>query len=109
VICRIWHGWTTPKNADRYETLLTEEILPGIESRGIVGFRGVKLLRRDLGAEVEFVTLMQFDSIDAVRDFVGDDYAVAYVPANARAVLSRFDQRAEHYEVRAATNQNHNE
>ena len=101
MICRIWHGWTTHQNADPYEKLLNEEVFAGIEARGIDGFRGVKLLRRDLGTEVEFVTLMLFDSLAAVREFVGEDYAVAYVPAKARAVLSRFDERAEHFEVRS--------
>ena len=77
MICRIWHGWTTPQNADPYEKLLNEEIFAGIAAKGIAGFRGVKLLRRDLGVEVEFVTLMLFDSLDAVREFVGEGYAVA--------------------------------
>lgn len=26
---RVWHGWTTDKNADAYETLLKTEIFPG--------------------------------------------------------------------------------
>lgn len=26
MIVRIWHGWTTPANADTYEAMLKEEI-----------------------------------------------------------------------------------
>ena len=99
-ISRIWHGWTTPANADVYEALLKEEIFVGIENRQIAGYRGIHLLRRDLADEVEFVTMMWFDSLDAVRAFAGEDYEVAVVPPKARAVLSHFDARSQHYEVK---------
>ena len=101
MIARIWHGWTTPQDADRYEALLENEIFAGISARGIRGFKGIRLLRRIDGSEVEFVTVMWFDSLDAVREFAGDDYEAAVVPASARAVLARFDRRSQHYEVRA--------
>jgi antibiotic biosynthesis monooxygenase (ABM) superfamily enzyme len=101
MIGRIWHGWTTPGNADTYEALLKEEIFVGIQNRNIPGFKSIQLLRREAGEEVEFVTIMLFDSLDAVREFAGEDYEMAYVPTKARAVLSHFDERAQHYEVRA--------
>jgi heme-degrading monooxygenase HmoA len=100
MIGRIWHGWTTPGNADNYEALLKEEIFVGIENRHIRGFKGIQLLRREVGEEVEFVTIMTFDSLDAVREFAGEDYEVAFVPEKARAVLSHFDKRSQHYEIR---------
>jgi heme-degrading monooxygenase HmoA len=100
VISRIWHGWTTRSNADIYEALLREEIFVGIENREIEGFRRIQLLRRDLGEEVEFITIMEFDSLAAVKVFAGNDYEAAVVPPKARAVLSRFDARSQHYEVR---------
>jgi heme-degrading monooxygenase HmoA len=104
MIIRIWHGWTTPDNADTYEALLKEEIFVGIENRRMAGFHGIQLLRRDAaaeaGAEVEFVTIMRFDSLAAVREFAGDDYEVAVVPPKARAVLARFDDRSQHYDLR---------
>jgi hypothetical protein len=101
MIIRIWHGWTTPDNADIYEALLKEEIFIGIENRRIAGFHGIQLLRRAVGAEVEFVTIMRFDSLAAVREFAGDDYEVAVVPPKARAVLAHFDDRSQHYDLRA--------
>ena len=96
MISRIWHGWTTPGNADKYEALLKDEIFVGIQDRQIRGFKGIQLLRREIGKEVEFVTIMLFDSLDAVREFAGEDYEVA--------VLSHFDERSQHYEVRAERN-----
>ena len=101
MISRIWHGYTTRANADTYENLLKQEIFVGISNRHIRGYRGIQLLRRDLGDGVEFITIMWFDSLDAVREFAGQDYEQAVVPAQARAVLSRFDERSQHYEVRA--------
>ena len=100
MISRIWHGWTTTENADKYEALLKEEIFAGILGRHIRGFKDIQLLRRNVGSEVEFITIMRFDSIEAVREFAGDDYEAAVVPAKARAILSRFDARSQHYEIR---------
>jgi hypothetical protein len=99
MIARIWHGWTSPLNADAYESLLRDEIFVGIAGRQIAGYRGIQLLRRREGEEVEFVTLMQFDSIDAVAEFAGEDYEAAVVPDKARTLLQRFDARSAHYEV----------
>ena len=101
MISRIWHGWTTPANADAYEALLKSEIFTGIQGRQIAGLRGIHLFRRSLGAEVEFVTVMWFDSLEAVRTFAGEDYEAAVVPPKARALLARFDARSQHYEVEA--------
>ena len=101
MISRIWHGWTTPQNADKYEALLKEEIFVGIQNRRIRGFKGIQLLRREINDEVEFITIMTFESLDAVREFAGEDYEVAVVPEKARTVLSRFDQHSQHYEIKA--------
>jgi heme-degrading monooxygenase HmoA len=100
MISRIWHGFTNAENADAYESLLKEEIFVGIRGRRIPGFREIQLFRRDRGPEVEFVTVMWFDSLDAVRVFAGPDHEAAVVPPKARALLSRFDGRSQHYEVR---------
>ncbi|HTH63166.1 MAG TPA: hypothetical protein VL563_00685 [Gemmatimonadales bacterium] len=100
MICRVWHGWTTPANADPYERLLRSEIFAGIVARNIAGFRGIDLLRRSLSDSVEFTTLMWFDSLDAIREFAGTDYEVAVVPPRAQALLQRYDARSAHYDVR---------
>jgi antibiotic biosynthesis monooxygenase (ABM) superfamily enzyme len=100
MISRIWHGWTTLENADIYESLLKSEIFHGIKDREIPGYNGIHLLRRDLGNEVEFITIMWFDDLDAVRVFAGEDYEACVVPEKAQTVLSRFDERSQHYEVK---------
>jgi hypothetical protein len=96
---RIWHGWTIPAKSDDYQALLHREVFPGIEAKGIKGYLGIRLLRRDLPDEVEFVTIMTFASIDSVIEFQGPDYDHCYVPHAARQILARWDERAAHYEV----------
>src|SRR5207302_8484854 len=99
MICRLWRGWTTPENADAYERIVRGEVIPGIEARQIPGFRHIDLMKRGLGDEIEFQTLMWFDSLDAIKAFMGEDYSVSHVPLQARAVLKRFDERAADYDV----------
>lgn len=102
MISRIWHGWTSPENADAYETLLKQEIFVNIGNREINGYRGIDLLRRNAVGKVEFITIMWFDSINAVKEFAGEDYETSVVPENARKLLSEFDSRSQHYDVREA-------
>jgi hypothetical protein len=100
MIARIWRGWTTPEKADAYQRIVSTEVLPEIAARNLDGYHGAYLLRRTLEhGEVEFSTIMLFDSIDDVRGFVGEDYEIAHVPPQARAVLARFDERSAHYET----------
>jgi heme-degrading monooxygenase HmoA len=98
MIAQVWHGWTTRENADTYERHLLDEVLPGIAAKGIPGFWGGFVLRTERESETEFVTLLFFESFDALRRFAGVDYRAAYVPETARRLLSRFDERVEHYE-----------
>ena len=99
MICRLWRGWTIKTNADAYEKIVRGIVIPGIEAKRIAGFRHIDLMRLERDDEFEFTTLMWFDSLNSVKDFIGDDYSVSHVPPQARAVLSRFDERAAHFEV----------
>ncbi len=101
-IKRIWHGWTTLENADAYEHILNSEVFPSIEAKAIPGYHGIELLRRDLDDEVEFITIMTFDSIQNVINFQGEDYQRCYVPDAAQAVLKRWDRTSAHFELKTA-------
>jgi heme-degrading monooxygenase HmoA len=98
MIARMWHGWTNPQNADAYENLLRDEMFPGM--RRIQGFEGAYLLRRAVGEEVEFVTVTMFTSLDAVRRFAGEEYETAVLHPQAAGLLSHYDPKSVHYEVR---------
>src|SRR2546427_3275906 len=97
MIARVWHGYTKPEHANAYESMLKPELLPGISKAK--GYKGSYLLRRDAGAEVEFITIMLWDSIDAIRAVAGEDYETAIIPEERRKYLSRYDAKSEHYEI----------
>ena len=99
MVARLWHGYTSLENANRYEDLLKTEVFPGIEQKNISGFKSIQLLRRPVGNEVEFITIMRFTSLADIKAFAGEDYETAYVPAKAREILAHFDERAQHYEI----------
>lgn len=96
---RIWHGWTTLENADKYQAILFNEVLPGIEAKKISGYRKIEVLRTEHEMEVEFVTIMTYDSLQDVIGLQGEDYKKCYVPDIAQSVLKRWDQEAAHYEL----------
>ena len=100
MIARIWRGYTTPEHADAYEAMLKPELLPGLGQAP--GYRGSCLLRRASGEEVEFITIIFWESLDAVRAIAGPDFEKAVVPEARRPLLSRYDERAVHYDMRSA-------
>jgi hypothetical protein len=117
MIARHWRGWTTAQNADEYEALLREKVLPDLKK--VAGYRGGYVLRRDVEggvvgevtgdtageivSEVEFVVVNLFDSLDAVKRFAGPSYTVAVFEPEARRLLSKVEPLATHYEVRIST------
>lgn len=98
-IKRVWHGWTSMENADKYQKILKEEVLPGIEAKNIQGYLGIEVLRIDLEDEVEFVTIMTYESLQNVMGLQGEDYKKCYVPDVAQKVLKRWDLEATHYDL----------
>jgi heme-degrading monooxygenase HmoA len=97
MIARVWHGYTKAEDADAYEAMLKPELLPGLSK--VRGFRGSYLLRRPHGGEVEFITIILWDSLDDVRAVTGADYETAVIPEERRQYLVRHDAKAAHYEV----------
>ena len=72
-IKRVWHGWTSLENADKYQNILKEE--------------------------VEFITIMTYESLQNVIGLQGEDYKKSYVPDVAQKVLKRWDLEATHYDL----------
>lgn len=99
MVARVWHGYTKPEHADAYEALLKPELLPGLSK--VKGFKGSYLMRRNAGAEVEFITIILWESIEAIRAVAGADYETAVIPEERRQYLAHYDAKASHYEVTA--------
>ena len=96
MIARVWHGSTSPADADRYVTHLRQNVFP--ELSAIAGFRGVQLLRRVREGSVDFVVTTTWESLDAIRRFAGPDTEAAVIAPEAQAILTSYDRRAVHYE-----------
>lgn len=97
MVARVWHGYTKPEHADSYEAMLKPELLPGVSK--VKGYKGSYLLRRNVGSEVEFITIMFWESIDAIRAVAGQDYETAVIPEERRKYLAHYDAKSAHYDV----------
>ena len=98
MIARMWRGWAaTTAAADLYEEFLRSTFLPG--AYAIPGFKGATVLRRNVGNEVEFTTITRFESVEAIKQFAGEDYEAAHVAPRARELLTRFEPRCVHSEL----------
>jgi hypothetical protein len=104
MICRMWHGWTKASHADAYDSYLRNELFPRVERElAASGYRGFHVLRLLQGSEVEFVTLVWFESLDAVRSFAGENYEIPVISDKARTLLSRYAERVDHFELSASS------
>jgi len=100
MIARIWHGWTLCENAEKYEKLLREEVLLEIAKRSIPGYKGAEIFIREAdNDEVEFITLLRFETLDAVKIFAGKDYERPVISPEARRLLKRHSENSRHYRI----------
>jgi hypothetical protein len=99
MIARIWHGYTMVENADAYEAKLKPEMLPGLSK--VPGYRGGYVLRRSVENEVEFITIMIWESIEALKAVAGPNYTVSIIPEDRLKFLVRHDSHATHYEIQS--------
>ncbi len=100
-VIRTWKGWTTKENASIYEDLLINKIFPAVKEKGITGLEKVSISIQHKHEVVEFFLVLQFDSMDDVKLFAGEHYERAYMPEEAQRVLLRYDDTAQHYELRS--------
>jgi antibiotic biosynthesis monooxygenase (ABM) superfamily enzyme len=98
MIARLWHGWTKRADAKAYEEMLRTEIFPSIAARNIKGYHGAELFICEDGDEVEFATLLRFNSMDAVKEFAGRDETKPVIYPKAEALITRMEQ-ARHYRI----------
>jgi hypothetical protein len=100
MVCRVWRGWTTLGHAQSYDDYLQKELFPRLDRElRSHGYCGYHLLRLSRGEEVEFMTMLWFDSIKSVRSFAGESYETPVISEKARSLLTRFADRADHYQL----------
>jgi antibiotic biosynthesis monooxygenase (ABM) superfamily enzyme len=98
MIARIWRGWTKPADAKVYENMLRSEMFPSIAARKISGYHGAELFIREDGNEMEFVTLLRFDSMEGVKEFAGADETRPVIYPGVEQLLTRME-RSQHYRI----------
>ena len=96
-VLRLWKGRSTVERASEYVLHATKKVFPAL--RAIEGHRGAYLLRRMVDGAIEFVVLTLWDSMATARRFAGAEPEKAVVDAEARAILTSFDDRVTHYEI----------
>ena len=100
MIARIWYGWTNRDNAEKYEKLLREEVLLEIAKRAIPGYKGAEIFIREAeNDEMEFITLLRFETIDAVKAFAGKTYETPVIPPESKKLLQRHSEKSRHYRI----------
>jgi len=105
-IARIWRGWTTKENAPALERVFRDNAIPGIELSKPKGLIGITLLTLERGSEVEFTTILYFDTLESVKAFAGDDYEKAHIDPAVQPLLLRYDKRVEHHMLKESRNWN---
>ena len=98
-ILRVWKGWTTIENAPIYENMLINEVFPEVKKKGVTGLEKVSISTKHRTDEVEFFLVLQFDCLDSVKIFAGENYETSYIPENAKRVLLRYETTAQHYKL----------
>jgi heme-degrading monooxygenase HmoA len=96
-VIRVWRGETDVAGAGAYFAHVTGRV--AAELTTVPGFRGLSVWRRTVGGTVEFVVATRWASMAAIEAFAGADVTRAVVEPAARAVLTRFDDTASHYEI----------
>ena len=100
MIARIWHGWTTRENAEKYEKLLREEVLLEIAKRSIPGYKGAEIFIREAeNNEVEFITLLRFETLEGAKIFAGKNYETPVIPPECKKLLKRHSEKSRLYRI----------
>jgi heme-degrading monooxygenase HmoA len=97
MIARHWRGLARRESAAPYHAHLHDETFPALER--LRGFLGGSILRREVAGGVEFLVITEWQSLDAIRAFAGEDADAAVVPANVQAMMIEYDAVVRHYEI----------
>ena len=97
MISRHWRGLAKAERADHYVAHLRAETLPQLST--ISGFVGTRILRRATDEGVEFLVVTEWDSLQAIERFAGEEAERAVVPEVVQDMMIDFDRTVRHYEV----------
>ncbi len=97
MIARLWHGKVLTTKAVEYRKFVNERAIP--DYRSIRGNLSVHILERADGGVTHFMTLTLWESLEAIRDFAGEDFDKAKYYPEDQDFLLEFEPRVVHYDV----------
>jgi heme-degrading monooxygenase HmoA len=97
MIERHWKGTAKFQEADNYVKHLLDDTFPKLES--IPGFVRVTILKRVVTKGIEFLIRTEWESIESIKQFAGNEPTMAVVPDLVRKMMVEFDDHVSHYEV----------
>jgi heme-degrading monooxygenase HmoA len=97
MIARVWRGIAFPDKTDDYLAHLQHTVFP--ELSRIEGYRGACVLQRELDGGVEITVQTFWTSMEAIRQFAGEQVAVAVVAPAAQPLFRSYDATVTHFQV----------
>ncbi len=97
MIARIWRGETTAANADAYLDYPRRTSVA--ETPTIPGNRSMQILRRITGERAEFMTIILWESRDAICAFAGEEIEKAVFYPEDNVYLISKELTVTHYDV----------
>ena len=97
IIVRMWHGRVPRDKAEAYRDFLVRRAVPDYES--VKGNLGVEILMRENDGVVDFLVLSYWESMEAVKNFAGEDYEKAKYYDEDKNFLLEFEPNVQHYHL----------
>jgi heme-degrading monooxygenase HmoA len=97
MVSRHWTGTAKKERAEEYILHFQNDTFKQLET--IAGFVSAQILKREVKEGIEFLVITNWQSIDAIRQFAGDQTDTAVVPQLVQDIMTRYDQKVRHYEV----------
>lgn len=99
---RVWSARAGSRdNAAAYAAYFQRVVVP--ELAAVPGYRGARLLQRNVGGAVEIVVATTWESLDVIRGFAGDDVERAVVHDEAAALFTDYDRTVRHFDIVSET------
>src|SRR5882757_10181946 len=98
MVVRFWSARTTEVRLPDYLRHFNEHVLPHLRAKD--GFIEARVLTQSDGVVVEIIVETLWSSLEAIERFAGPDRESAVVAEEAVHLLTSYDRRVRHYEVK---------
>jgi heme-degrading monooxygenase HmoA len=97
MISRHWIGVVKKDKEKDYLAHLDKTVMPNLlKTEGVIN---TYYLKREIKTGVEFLIVTEWDTIDSIKKFAGNDYEKALVDPYAMSLMVTFDEKVRHYTI----------